>query len=119
MRNFWWLEVTKKVKKYIKGYDTCQRNKNCTEAPIGKLMPNIVPEKPQSHITVDFITKLLLAQEYDSILVVYDKITKMIYFVLTTKKLQQREQQDYPKIMSRSYMTCQKVLSQTGEHSSQ
>jgi len=46
MRNFWWLEVTKKVKKYIKGYDTCQRNKNCTEAPIGKLMPNIVPEKP-------------------------------------------------------------------------
>jgi len=46
MRNFWWLGVTKKVKKYIKEYDICQRNKNYTEAPIGKLMPNIVPEKP-------------------------------------------------------------------------
>jgi len=27
-RNFWWPEVTKKVKKYVEGYDACQRNKN-------------------------------------------------------------------------------------------
>jgi len=35
-------------------------------------MPNAVPEKPWMHILVDFITKLLLVQRYDSILVVYD-----------------------------------------------
>jgi len=49
-------------------------------------MPNAVPEKPWSHITVDFITKLLLAQDYNSILVVCDRITKMVYFVSTTEK---------------------------------
>jgi len=49
-------------------------------------MPNAVPEKPWSHITVDFITKLLLAQDYNSILVVCDRITKMVYFVPTTEK---------------------------------
>jgi len=38
--------VTEKVKKYIEGCDACQRNKNQTEVPVGKLMPNIVPEKP-------------------------------------------------------------------------
>jgi len=27
-RNFWWPGVTKEVKKYIEGCDTCQRNKN-------------------------------------------------------------------------------------------
>jgi len=35
-------------------------------------MPNSIPEKPWIHISVDFITKLLLAQGYDSILVVVD-----------------------------------------------
>jgi len=45
-RNFWWSEVTKEVWKYVKRYDTCQRNKNCTEVPAGKLIPNMVSEKP-------------------------------------------------------------------------
>jgi len=38
--------VTKKVKKYAKGCNAYQRNKNQTEAPAKKLMPNAVPEKP-------------------------------------------------------------------------
>jgi len=49
-------------------------------------MPNAVLEKPWAHILVDFIMKLLLAQRYDSILVVYDRMTKMVYFVPTTKR---------------------------------
>jgi len=53
--------VTKEVKKYVEGYDACQRNKNQTEAPAEKLMPNTVPEKPWTHISADFITKLPLA----------------------------------------------------------
>jgi len=67
----------KEVKKYVEGYDTCQRNKNWTEALAGKLMPNSILEKPCAHISADFITKLLLAQGYDSILVVYNWMTKM------------------------------------------
>ena len=34
----------------------------------------------------DFITKLPLAQGYDSILVVVDRLTKMVHFIPTTKK---------------------------------
>jgi len=30
-RNFWWPGVTKEVKRYVEGYNTCQQNKNCTE----------------------------------------------------------------------------------------
>jgi len=45
-RNFWWPEITKEVKQYIKGYNACQRNKNCIEQPAGKLMPNSIPKKP-------------------------------------------------------------------------
>jgi len=85
-RNFWWPGVIKEVKKYIERCNICQRNKNCTEAPVGKLMPNAVLEKSWAHITVDFITKLPLAQGYSSILVVYDRLTKMAHFVPTTEK---------------------------------
>jgi len=38
------------------------------------------------YILADFITKLLLAQGYNSILVVVDKLTKMVYFIPTTEK---------------------------------
>ena len=86
MRNFQQPGVTKEVKKYVEGCDVYQRNKNHTEAPTGKLMPNTVPEKPWNHITADFITKLPLAQGYNSTLVVCNRITKMAHFVPTTEK---------------------------------
>jgi len=85
--NFWWPGVTKEVKRYMEGCDTCQHNKNHTEQPAGKLMPNSIPEKPWTYILADFITKLPLAQGYDSILVVVDQLTKMVHFIPTTKKM--------------------------------
>jgi len=85
-RNFWWPGVTKEVKRYVEGCNSCQRNKNQAAAPAGKLMPNEAPEKPWTHITADFITKLPLAQGYDAILVVCDRLTKMAHFIPTTDK---------------------------------
>ena len=90
-RNFWWPGITKEVKKYIESCDICQRNKNHMEALAGKLMPNVVPEKPWSHITADFITKLPLAQGYDTILVVCNRITKIAHFVPLQKELRWKE----------------------------
>ena len=86
-RNFWQPGVTKKVKQYVEGYDACQQNKNHTEQLAEKLMPNLILEKPQIHISADFITKLLLAQGYGSILVVVDRLTKIVYFIPTTEKM--------------------------------
>jgi len=50
-------------------------------------MPNSIPEKAWTHISADFITKLPLAQGYDSILVVVDRFTKMAHFIPTTEKM--------------------------------
>jgi len=49
-------------------------------------MPNSIPEKPWTHILADFITKLPLAQGYNSILVVVDQLTKIVHFIPTTEK---------------------------------
>ena len=85
-QNFWWPGITKEVKRYVEGCDACQHNKNCTEQLAEKLMPNSIPEKLWMHISADFITKLSLVQGYDSILVVVDRLTKMVYFIPTTEK---------------------------------
>jgi len=83
--------VTKEVKQYVEGCDACQCNKNHTEQLAEKLMPNSVPEKPWVHILADFITKLPLAQGYNSILVVVDRLTKIVYFIPTTEKTSAEE----------------------------
>jgi len=46
VRNYWWPGVMKEVGRYMDGYDVCQRYKNQSEVPAGKLMPNAIPEKP-------------------------------------------------------------------------
>ena len=91
IRNFWWLETTKEIKRYIKEYNSCQRNKNYTKQLAGKLMPNSISNKPQTYISVDFITKLPLAQGYNSILVVVDRLTKIVHFILTIERTSAEE----------------------------
>jgi len=45
-KNYWWPGVTKKVGKYVNECDACQRYKNRSKVPVGKLMSNAIPEKP-------------------------------------------------------------------------
>jgi len=54
-------------------------------------MPNSIPERPWTNILADFITKLPLAQRYDSILVVVDRLTKIVHFIPTTEKTSAEE----------------------------
>ena len=42
-----------------------------------------VPKKPWTHLTVDFITKLLVVAGKDAILVVCNRLSKMAHFVAT------------------------------------
>jgi len=49
-------------------------------------MLNTISEKPWKYISANFITKLLLVQEYNAILVVCDQFTKMVYFIVTIEK---------------------------------
>jgi len=84
-RNYWWPGVTREVGRYIEGCDLCQRMKNRTEEVTGNLKLGEVPEKPWTHIPVDFITKLLMVAGKNAILVVCDRLSNMTHFVVTTE----------------------------------
>ena len=73
------------IGRYMKGCDLYQRMKNRLEEPAGKLKLSEVPKKLWTHLTVDFITKLLVVAEKDAILVVCDRLSKITHFVAMTE----------------------------------
>jgi len=91
MRNYWWPGVTRDVGRYIEGCDLYQRMKNRTEEVAGKLKLEEVLEKLWTHISVDFITKLPMVAGKDTILVVYDRLSKIMHFVATMEETSAEE----------------------------
>jgi len=85
IKNYWWPEVTKDVGIYVKGCDMCQRIKNRAKVLAGKLKLSEVPEKPWTHLIVEFIMKLPVVARKDAILVICDRLSKIMYFVATTE----------------------------------
>jgi len=57
--------------------------KNRMEVPVEKLNLSEVLEKLWTHPIVNFITKLLVVARKDAILVVCDRLFKMMHFVAT------------------------------------
>ena len=84
-RNYWWPGVTRDVGKYVEECDLCQRMKNRTEESAGKLKLNEVLKKTWTYLTVDLIMKLPVGTGKDAILVVCDRLSKMMHFVAITE----------------------------------
>jgi len=61
--------------------------KNRAKISAEKLRLNIVLERLWQYISVDFITKLPVSRGHNSILVVYDKFSKISYFITITEKI--------------------------------
>jgi len=75
------------IEQYVEWYDMYQRMKNRIEVLVRKLKLTKIPEKPWTHLTVEFITKLLLVARGDVILVVCGRLSKITHFVATTKEI--------------------------------
>ena len=85
-RNYWWLGVTKDIRKYINGCDLYQRIKNRIEILTSKLMENEILEKLQMYLMINFIMKLLLITRKDIILISCNRLSKIAYFMTMTEE---------------------------------
>jgi hypothetical protein len=87
-QGFTWSEMHKELKAYVRSCDSCQRNKSSNQKPIGLLQPLEVPTTRFQHVSMDFITALPKTKnEFDAIMVVVDKLTKMVMFIPTTTEV--------------------------------
>ena len=69
----------------------CQRMKNWTEALVKKLKLSEISKKLWIYLIIDFITNLLLVAGNNAILVVCNKLSKIMHFVATTERISVEE----------------------------
>ena len=81
-RSYWWKGLKQDVQDAVKHCHDCQLNKPSNKKPAGLLQPLSVPDRPWSHISVDFVTGLpsVGPQQYDTITVFVDRLTKMVHY---------------------------------------
>ena len=80
-RRFWWPGLDEDAKTFVAACDICARNKNLHRAPAGLLHPLAIPDRPWSHISMDFVTGLPPSDGNDTILTIVDRFSKAVHYV--------------------------------------
>ena len=84
-RHFWWPRLARDVEDYVRTCSDCQRNKAQSGKTPGLLQPLPVPNAPWDSVSLDFIVALPKSEGgYDAILVMVDRLTKMVHLAPTT-----------------------------------
>jgi hypothetical protein len=79
---YWWPGLRDDVTEWVNSCDACQRNKASHDRPQGLLQPLPVPTRRFGSISMDFVVQLpLTPDEHDAILVVIDRLTKLVRFI--------------------------------------
>ncbi len=78
---FWWPNMAQDVRRFVQGCSDCAISKSPRHLPSGKLLPLPVPNRPWSHLGVDFITDLPPSDGNTSILVIVDRFSKSCHLL--------------------------------------
>lgn len=92
---FWWETMLTDVTNFITNCTACQTSKSPHQAPACLLQPLPIPQRPWSHIAIDFVTDLPESQGHTTILPIIDRFSKacrllpllMLPFALETAEL--------------------------------
>ncbi|KAL0153155.1 hypothetical protein M9458_051542, partial [Cirrhinus mrigala] len=74
--SFCWPTMTKDTTTFVKSCQVCAQSKTPKELPSGLLHPLPIPQRPWSHLSIDFITDLPPSNEFTTILVIIDRFSK-------------------------------------------
>jgi len=88
---FYWLKMSKDIKKFVYSCPICQQIKHKRHSPYGILQPVPIPNKPFEVVTMDLITDLPESENYNAIYVIVCKLTKYAFFIPCTTKLSEKE----------------------------
>ena len=88
---FYWVNMTTEVRNFVLDCPVCQVEKGSHLKPGGKLMPLDLPARKWDHVVIDFIVGMPVKDEFDAILTVVDKATKMCHFIPCTEKISAKE----------------------------
>ncbi|KAL0149885.1 hypothetical protein M9458_054816 [Cirrhinus mrigala] len=77
---YWWPSMRRDTIRYVQSCSVCAMSTSPRQLPTGKLVPLPIPQRPWSHIGVDFVTDLPAAEGNTCILLMVDRFSKMCKF---------------------------------------
>ncbi|KAI5615212.1 hypothetical protein C0J50_10891, partial [Silurus asotus] len=77
---YWWPGMAREVTRYVQACPSCP-TAEVPLLPVGKLMPLPVPQRPWSHLGIDFMADLPQSEGNTCVLVVVDRFSKACRFV--------------------------------------
>ncbi|MBW0520354.1 hypothetical protein O181_060069 [Austropuccinia psidii MF-1] len=80
-RYFSWAGINQFIKDYVSSCQQCSRNKNIHHKNFGLLKPLQIPSGPWNSLSMDSITQFPLSSNFDLVLVVVDRFSKMAIFI--------------------------------------
>ncbi|KAI2664122.1 Transposon Tf2-11 polyprotein [Labeo rohita] len=73
---YWWPSMHRDTTRYIQSCSVCAMSNTPRHLPTGKLVPLPIPQRPWSHIGVDFVTDLPTSEGQTCILVTVNRFSK-------------------------------------------
>ncbi|MBW0581821.1 hypothetical protein O181_121536 [Austropuccinia psidii MF-1] len=80
-KDIFWAGMNQFIKDYVTSCQPCLRNQNIHHKKFGLLKPLQIPYGPWNSLSMDLITQFPLSNNFDSILVVVDRFSKMAIFI--------------------------------------
>jgi hypothetical protein len=110
-RSYWWPKMADHVNAHVNACDLCNRNKSEQLLPKGLLQPLHVPDHVWQDTTMDLITDLpQTSAGHDSILVVVDRLSKMVVLEPTQKQCTAKQVASIVNRRVLSVFGCPKTL---------
>jgi hypothetical protein len=84
-QQYFWPGMESYIDRYVGNCPKCKRSKNSRLKPAGLLRPLPIPQKPWQYITMNFKSFNKNRYGYNAILVIMDRLSKRLFFLLTHK----------------------------------
>lgn len=81
--SYWWPKIRHDVKWYVEGCDFCQKIKIDHQKQHGHMHPNEAPDRVWKTISADIIGPLPKSGEFNAILMVINRLSKMVHAIPT------------------------------------
>ncbi len=82
---FWWSTLQPDVTRFVQQCEVCNISKSGHQCPAGLLQPLPIPQRPWSHVAIDFVTDLPSSNHFTTILTVIDRFSKACRLIPLTK----------------------------------
>ncbi|KAI2646539.1 Transposon Tf2-8 polyprotein [Labeo rohita] len=78
---FWWPSMNQQITSFVKDCVVCNQIKSQHQRPAGLFQPLPIPERPWSHLAVDFVTDLPPSNHNTTVLTIIDRFSKACRFI--------------------------------------